>query len=725
MAPAVGLEDLDSDNWNRLQDIVERFEQACAQSFPQRIEDYLPAAGDAIRPAVLEELVRTDLELQWRNGRRALVEDYLRRFAELKNSGCVPSLLHDEYRVRHQFGDRPPLAEYQSRHQEYYSHFAELVNAFGSASAGEATPIGGAAPIGLAASIGLAAPRKGPPDDSIATMFAMGGQFKKIKRLGRGAFGEVWQAEAPGGVPIAIKRIFGTVSPQAIERERQSLDLICSGKLRHPFLLQVFGWWLQDGKLHIAMELADSSLDDKLKEAKRSGLCGVPPAELKQVFIDAADALDFLNHEKNILHRDVKPANMLLMAHRLKLCDFGLSRMTANLATGTGKTLGAGTPVFMAPEIISGYQSRHSDQYSLAASYCMLRTGKPIFRGKPAEVRQQHLGAAPQFDDDILGRAEQAVLLKALSKIPDDRFANCKQFVDELVAATTVAQAVRVVSGAASATPAQPTRIGVPGAAKPAAAANSALAGGNDDLSEPAPSAAPGLEHLTFDSSEDATDDSVWPSLPDPAASAPPSGSAGNRTGSSKADSSSKGAAVAKDSAGQSPPSSAAANSGDSGPADADSSDHDWAELSQSGRSSVIFPNEILPPPAARKSAETLPPDPSRQSDTKQRMVWQHLHRSGTMQRTNLGKSAPPAGEHPADTKKESRTLRESRTADDRRQTRDSSVQSALQETRPKKELHGASTNDAANGAMTFIWVIVFGILAAAAAIAINSFFGK
>ena len=75
--------------------------------------------------------------------------------------------------------------------------------------------------------------------------------YRLRRLLGRGAFGEVWEAEAPGGVPIAIKRIFGTVSAQAIERERQSLDLICSGKLRHPFLLQVFGWWLQDGKLHI------------------------------------------------------------------------------------------------------------------------------------------------------------------------------------------------------------------------------------------------------------------------------------------------------------------------------------------------------------------------------------------------------------------------------------------------------------------------------------------
>ena len=238
---------------------------------------------------------------------------------------------------------------------------------------------------------------------STGTSFSMAARFKKVRKIGQGGFGEVWEARAPGGVPVAIKRIFGSVSPRAIAREKESLGLDLLGAAAASIL--VAGFRLVDPGQEAAY--CDGTGRGRSgatgsRWPKEQGLTGLARDELRQVMVDAADALDFLNHGHSILHRDVKPANMLLMASRLKLCDFGLTRMTENLALASGRTMGAGTPVFIAPEIIRGFQSMNSDQYSLAASYYMLRTGKPIFSGRVQAIRQQHLSAEPQFDEGII-----------------------------------------------------------------------------------------------------------------------------------------------------------------------------------------------------------------------------------------------------------------------------------------------------------------------------------
>jgi serine/threonine protein kinase len=371
------------------------------------------------------ELVRTDLEIGWCKRQGMLVEHYEQRFPELKKLGCRVELLRDEYRLRQNHGDRPAIEEYEARfpaeYKEFARHAADLVEV------GEPEEIDPSAPT-----LGAQATQNFGTNDSLETSFALTGRFKKIRKIGSGGFGEVWEAQAPGGVPVAVKRVHGTVSAKSVERERKSLDLICSGQLRHPFLLQVFSWWIHGDRLHIMMELADGSLDDRLKEVKDKGLVGIPRDELKQTMVDAASALDFLNHDRNILHRDVKPANMLLMSGRLKLCDFGLSRMTQNLKLETGKTMGAGTPIFIAPEIIEGYQSMNSDQYSLAATYHMLRTGRPVFRGRVKEIRRQHLEDEPRFEDAILTESEKRALRRALSKVPEERFPTSTEFVAEL-----------------------------------------------------------------------------------------------------------------------------------------------------------------------------------------------------------------------------------------------------------------------------------------------------
>src|SRR5207302_10919237 len=122
-----------------------------------------------------------------------------------------------------------------------------------------------------------------------AVVSAVAGGYILRKRIGAGSFGEVWRAEAPGGVDVAVKIIIRPLDHAEVQRELESLELI--KRLRHPFLLQTQAFWSSEDRLVIAMELADGSLSSRLKECKDTGLASVPADELLGYFRQAAEAL--------------------------------------------------------------------------------------------------------------------------------------------------------------------------------------------------------------------------------------------------------------------------------------------------------------------------------------------------------------------------------------------------------------------------------------------------
>jgi serine/threonine protein kinase len=424
------LKDLTAAQQQQFATIAGRYEKAwqtaAAGAPPPDLMKFLPSADNALRTAILRELVVIDLEARWQRNEPVYLEQYLKRYPELGSVRRLPvELIYEEFRHRHLYGDRPPVASYQSRFREQFTDLKQLVDEQGTLMRPEATPYAPQPSPAAPASAGVL-PSEVLPPTAEGNVLPIGGGYKLLKRLGVGSFGEVWRAEAPGGIDAAVKIIRRTLDSEEAQRERQALELV--KRLRHPFLLLTHAYFAFADRLLIVMELADGSLRDRLKQCRRAGHEGIPQGELLVYFSDAAEALDFL-HQENVHHRDIKPDNILLLQGHAKVADMGLARLqdSESLAQATA----TGSPAYMAPEVWRGQISPNSDQYSLATAYAELRLGRPVFESKqiPA-LMTQILNDEPKLDP--LPEAEQKVLRNALAKVPDQRYPDCRTFVRAL-----------------------------------------------------------------------------------------------------------------------------------------------------------------------------------------------------------------------------------------------------------------------------------------------------
>src|SRR5829696_6255563 len=207
--------------------------------------------------------------------------------------------------------------------------------------------------------------------------------YRLIERLGRGGFGEVWKVEAPGGLLKAMKFVFGDLDAaehddcnRPAEQELKALNRVKS--IRHPYILSLERIDRIDGQLIIVMELADRNLWDRFRECRGLGYTGIPRDELLRYMEETAEALDLMNKHYHIQHLDVKPQNLFLVFHHIKVADFGLAK---SFEGNRGTVTGGVTPVYAAPETFEGYASLYTDQYSLGIVYQELLTGTRPFNG--------------------------------------------------------------------------------------------------------------------------------------------------------------------------------------------------------------------------------------------------------------------------------------------------------------------------------------------------------
>jgi len=248
-------------------------------------------------------------------------------------------------------------------------------------------------------------------------------------RLGAGGYGEVWKADAPGGLVKAIKFVYGHLNEERASRELKALNRIKS--VRHPFLLSLERIEVVDGQLLIVTELAEKSLKDRFDQCLEQGLPGIPRDELLRYLQDTADVLDYMNEAHCLQHLDIKPENLLLLAGRVKVADFGLVK---DLHEATASIMGGLTPLYAPPEVFDGRPSHWSDQYSLAIVYQEMLTGELPFPGSNAmQLARQHMHSRPRLT--ALPPADQPVVARALAKTPEQRFANCRELVHTLASA--------------------------------------------------------------------------------------------------------------------------------------------------------------------------------------------------------------------------------------------------------------------------------------------------
>ncbi len=263
--------------------------------------------------------------------------------------------------------------------------------------------------------------------------------YRLIEPLGSGGFGEAWKCEAPGGLFKAIKFVFGNLNSLDVdgvraEQELKSLNRV--KEVRHPFVLSMDRIEVVGGELVIVMELADRSLHDAYEECISAGMVGIPRDTLLRYIRDAAEGLDHMNEKHSLQHLDIKPRNLFLVSDRVKVGDFGLVKTLER--SGASSMMGGVTPLYSAPETLTGGLSTRCDQYSLAIVYQELLTGQRPFNGKNArQLAQQHLNDEPELR--ALPEAERPVVARALAKDPAKRFPNCLAFVRALYTARSAA----------------------------------------------------------------------------------------------------------------------------------------------------------------------------------------------------------------------------------------------------------------------------------------------
>jgi serine/threonine-protein kinase len=260
-----------------------------------------------------------------------------------------------------------------------------------------------------------------------------------IRRLGTGGMGEVYLAQHPRlSRQDALKVLLPEVSADDEYRERFHREADIAASLWHPHIVEVHDRGEFDGQLWLSMDYVDGTDADSLLSDRY--LAGLPPREVAKIVMAVAEALDYA-HQRNLLHRDVKPANVLIASpglddERIMLADFGIARRTDDTSKLTATNMTVGTVIYAAPEQLMGAViDGRADQYALAATAFHLLTGAPPFEhSNPAVVISQHLTASPPMIGDRRPDLTDLndALSKALAKEPGDRFARCVDFANAL-----------------------------------------------------------------------------------------------------------------------------------------------------------------------------------------------------------------------------------------------------------------------------------------------------
>jgi eukaryotic-like serine/threonine-protein kinase len=257
--------------------------------------------------------------------------------------------------------------------------------------------------------------------------------------IGRGAMGVVYLARDPAiGRVVALKTIQIPEGTEAVARgesiERFAREARAAGLLSHPNIVTVYdvgSLGEQDGTSYIAMEFVEGrTLRQMVPHGER-----LDPERVLDIAMQVARGLDYA-HRRGVVHRDVKPANILVRDDGLvKLADFGVARLDASDLTRTGESVGS--PSYISPEMLLGHPvDGRADIFSLGVLvYEMLTGSKPFVGDSLAALYHQTLSIdppPPSRADPEIGSAWDAVVARMLAKRPESRYPSAAELLEDL-----------------------------------------------------------------------------------------------------------------------------------------------------------------------------------------------------------------------------------------------------------------------------------------------------
>ena len=253
--------------------------------------------------------------------------------------------------------------------------------------------------------------------------------FSLGELLGEGATGRVYRASGPAQQPVALKLLALDLARDERFRKRFLRESQIATALDHPHIVPVLEAGEEDGTIYLAMRLVEGP--DLREILDRSRLDPGPALAIVEQIADALDAA----HDAGLVHRDVKPANVLLEGDHAYLCDFGLARHVSAVSTTRTTERGfVGTIDYIAPEQIAGGKvDKRADVYSLACLlFECLAGAKPFDRETDLATVYAHLNEPPPRISEIrpeLPRELDEVFATALAKAPEERYASCGELV--------------------------------------------------------------------------------------------------------------------------------------------------------------------------------------------------------------------------------------------------------------------------------------------------------
>jgi serine/threonine-protein kinase len=293
------------------------------------------------------------------------------------------------------------------------------------------------------------------------------GRYEILQELGRGAMGAVYRARDPQiGRTVAIKVILtANLSPTELENYKQRFrrEAQAAGQMSHAGIVTIHDIAEDEtGQPFLVMEFIEGQTLDKLMEQAVAAGERLPHSQALDIAFQVANALDYA-HRRGVVHRDVKPANILVTADgTAKIADFGIAKIAGTQLTQTGNVLG--TPAFMSPEQFSGAAiDARSDLFSLGAMIYWMCTGEKPFAGDTLTAVSFKIVFADPIPARQLNPALPAgidtVFQRCLAKNPELRYAACRELAADLDALRSGRQIAATPIPIGEATVMQPAQV--------------------------------------------------------------------------------------------------------------------------------------------------------------------------------------------------------------------------------------------------------------------------